>query len=1115
MEYGSGDSNNRAMFGALTPQSLLRSEGSRSANSQRDRDLITGKCMTCDSMVRWPKGLAFKIREATVVVDMARENLHLLRVLLYPEVGKHVAVISIKYIISDWVVVSPITIYKTNALIERCIKSYLASRLGGDEDSYFAREKDIPDTLPCHVTSEDNMHADNSRPDDTLQPVRIVAETPENTTNAKEASCSEFDHEGCERCFRTEDSKVPTVSNRYDTTMKSIPRPAERIDKTHVPCPNDGTINIFRPLEDYIVASFQSHDCINRSFSTKLASLGPQDPSVLGTGSVLDKKRQRAPDLMPPMGSKTPLRYLTENEACNTGDYTIRNHYKGSIPQSGDTAITNEVTALNEVNRRSPQIDWNELFQWYDLIIHVGDDWGPHMAEILSSAGLGFNSPSTDEMNHIKAELAEAQRHTRRVLLKATEGILKRPGGLLNEPSDIRFLLIILANPLLYPSSSPILGDSVRVSRAPPECLDTTKIAASASFSKNRGPLRSLGTPKNMDTGPGHHSGIIKRILGILSNLPNECHHNLVSWFSELSKVHFQRTTELVGSFVTYRLTRQNSRRRDAGHDPTGGLVPNMPSSGHGTTAALHAELSGRGQSSKFSTEKQNKVKYDDDWQIRAAARVMALLFAANNDGSRRRNDLLRHLSLEEHQNTVPVPHERTYHHRQILPTSHFYNTLLDYSDLIADFESWEAKRGKFTFCQYPFFLSIWAKIQIMEHDARRQMEIKAREAFFDSIMTRKSVNQYLVLKIRRDCLVEDSLKGVSEVVGAGGEEIKKGLRIEFKGEEGIDAGGLRKEWFLLLVRDVLNPEHGMFVYDEESHVCYFNPGSFETSDQFFLVGVVLGLAIYNSTILDVALPPFAFRKLLAAGPSSVPGSPSHAKPTMVYTLDDLAEYRPSLARGLRQLLEFDGDVEETFCRDFVADVEQYGKIHQVPLCPGGENRAVNNSNRREFVNLYVKYLLDTSVVRQFEPFKRGFYTVCGGNALSLFRPEEIELLIRGSDEPLDILSLEAVSVCENWGAPNPAETEPVIQWFWQSFRNADPKDQRKLLCFITGSDRIPAMGAANLVIKISCLGDDSLRFPIARTCFNMLSLWRYSSRTKFERLLWRAVNESEGFGLK
>lgn len=306
-----------------------------------------------------------------------------------------------------------------------------------------------------------------------------------------------------------------------------------------------------------------------------------------------------------------------------------------------------------------------------------------------------------------------------------------------------------------------------------------------------------------------------------------------------------------------------------------------------------------------------------------------------------------------------------------------------------------------------------------------------------------------------------------------------------------------------------------MFVYDDDSHFCYFNPNSFETTDQYFLVGVVLGLAIYNSTILDVALPPFAFRKLLAAAPAAAVAGGSHAKPTMSYTLEDLAEYKPVLANGLRQLLDFDGDVETTYCRDFVADVERYGEFSLVPLCPGGETRAVTNANRREFVDLYVRYLLDTAVVRQFEPFKRGFFTVCGGNALSLFRPEEIELLIRGSEEPLDIASLQAVSKNENWGVTNPPETEPVIRWFWDSFKFASAKDQRKLLSFITGSDRIPATGTANLVIKLSCLGDDSPRFPVARTCFNQLSLWRYSSREKLERMLWWAVNESEGFGLK
>ena len=134
-------------------------------------------------------------------------------------------------------------------------------------------------------------------------------------------------------------------------------------------------------------------------------------------------------------------------------------------------------------------------------------------------------------------------------------------------------------------------------------------------------------------------------------------------------------------------------------------------------------------------------------------------------------------------------------------------------SDLVADFLSWESRRAKFSFCQYPFLLSIWAKTQILEFDARRQMELKARDAFFDSIMSRRNFQQYLRLEVRRDCMVEDSLKAVGEVIGSGGEDIKKRLRISFKGEEGVDAGGLRKEWFLLLVREVFNPDHGMFAY--------------------------------------------------------------------------------------------------------------------------------------------------------------------------------------------------------------------------------------------------------------------------------------------------------------
>lgn len=172
----------------------------------------------------------------------------------------------------------------------------------------------------------------------------------------------------------------------------------------------------------------------------------------------------------------------------------------------------------------------------------------------------------------------------------------------------------------------------------------------------------------------------------------------------------------------------------------------------------------------------------------------------------------------------------------------------------------------------------------------------------------------------------------------------------------------------MLLVRSLFDPQYSMFTYDEDSNLCWFNPASFENEDQFFLVGVVLGLAIYNSTILDIHLPTACYKKLL----------------NMPVGLSDLGSFRPALKRGFDQLLEFDGDVENIFCRSFVAEIDKFGQRICIPLIPNGEHIMVTKENRQQFVSLYADFVLNTSVERQFGAFKRGFYHVCGGNALSV-----------------------------------------------------------------------------------------------------------------------------------
>ncbi|GAO14240.1 hypothetical protein UVI_02001280 [Ustilaginoidea virens] len=742
-------------------------------------------------------------------------------------------------------------------------------------------------------------------------------------------------------------------------------------------------------------------------------------------------------------------------------------------------------------------LDWDELANWYSLIINAAEGWFQVYEDICKEYTV--EPQSQRDLQLLEQELLQGQLHTQRLLLKATESLLKRPGRPITDPSDLRTLFVIMDNPLLHSNSRPFRG-FLQPEAAAPVVFPQTHPKPSK--------------PKTLPTSgllSGQHSGIVKRVIGLFSNAPADCHQQLIAWFAKIGNPRFARIKDLVSGFLSYRLLRQIDKKQHTEVDITAGLIPEMRTGRSVGGSYLHDEISSGGLSKK-KKEAEPKIAYTEDWQIRAAARVLALLFAANNAPGLRQG-----LSAQSAVSVAAVGSTRQHglSEGQLLPTSDFYNSIVDYADLVSDFESWESKRTKFSFCQYPFLMSIWAKTHILEHDARRQMQMKARDAFLDSIMTNRTFNQHLSLNVRRECLVEDSLTAVSEVIGSGSEDIKKALRITFRGEEGIDGGGLRKEWFLLLVREVFNPDHGLFQYDEDSQYCYFDPNTFETSDQFFLVGVVMGLAIYNSTILDVALPPFAFRKLLAAAPAHGLGKSSRPRPSMQYTLSDLAEYRPRVAQGLRQLLEFEGDVESTFCLDFVIDTEKFGTLVQVPLCPGGERKPVTNNNRREYVELYVRFLLETAVARQFEPFKRGFYTVCGGNAFSLFRPEEIELLIRGSDEALDIASLRAAAEYDNWNHQQPDGHVDVVGWFWETFHEATPAKQRKLLSFITGSDRIPATGASLLPIKISCLGEDCGRYPIARTCFNMISLWEYGSKQRLEGMLWRAVFESEGFGLK
>lgn len=606
--------------------------------------------------------------------------------------------------------------------------------------------------------------------------------------------------------------KGTPIRTRANSDLQSSPK----VDRHHRDPPThhsdlenrdrEGSHGVFERLENYLIAALKGIDALNTSFSThqpsvRSASSGNPPRMKMDPNAVVDSNNHAA--VFEPDAKTLLLGDLAENSSWWMTEWA---QAEGQMPSSAKEKATQDSRL---VSSRSPRINWAEVGRWYQLLLTAGSSWaerwiGKRPEQIRSEAdAVRHKRWESADLTQLEREIIDSRIHLQRTFMKAIENLLKRPRRLIKKADDTRWFFILLANPLL---SSP----GAYLPHRPAQAVNRD---ARRPSHPNEGPRPTMRDGKsshkdqNRHGGVHNHHGIVKRILGLMSNASNECHHHFISWFSRFSPSQFERIVELINGFITYRLLRQHGRKRSEAANDADDLVPSFSSAAGTTPAELHAAINNRRSPNKKPAKKKDTpTVYAEDWQIKAGSRVLSLLFMANTEGSRKSDGHSRDTRTPRHPNSVARSGRCD---NYMVPISAFYNTLLDYSDLIADFEVWESKSAKFSFCQYPFLLSIWAKIRIMEHDARRQMEVKAREAFFSSILNQRAVSQYLVLKVRRECLVEDSMRAVGESVGAGHEEIKKGLRIEFVGEEGVDAGGLRKEWFLLLVREVFDPNHG------------------------------------------------------------------------------------------------------------------------------------------------------------------------------------------------------------------------------------------------------------------------------------------------------------------
>ena len=121
----------------------------------------------------------------------------------------------------------------------------------------------------------------------------------------------------------------------------------------------------------------------------------------------------------------------------------------------------------------------------------------------------------------------------------------------------------------------------------------------------------------------------------------------------------------------------------------------------------------------------------------------------------------------------------------------------------------------------------------------------------------------HFTIKIRRDHILEDSLNALVTEQAVSDDLKRKPLRVIFHNEPAIDEGGVKKEFFQLLFKELFNPEWGMFMYNPDIRLFYFNGKSFESPLNFELIGILLGLAPTNQVILDIPILSCCYKILL------------------------------------------------------------------------------------------------------------------------------------------------------------------------------------------------------------------------------------------------------------
>ncbi|CAG4934509.1 unnamed protein product [Parnassius apollo] len=423
----------------------------------------------------------------------------------------------------------------------------------------------------------------------------------------------------------------------------------------------------------------------------------------------------------------------------------------------------------------------------------------------------------------------------------------------------------------------------------------------------------------------------------------------------------------------------------------------------------------------------------------------------------------------------------------------------------------------------------------------------KNKQEFFYSEM-RKAHARYphekLSVRVLRAELLRSSLKATRHFTVA---DWCKNFDVSFQGEQGVDWGGVRREWFSLVCAQLFDAKFGLFVPFRDSPTALVHPNPDRPPHlklkHFEFAGKLVGKCLYESA-LGGSYRQLVRARLTRSFLAQIIGLRVHYK---YFEQDDPELYLSKIKYILDTDLDAEDALELTFSEDVYDSSGHLVETHD--LVPNGSSIRVNNSNKTQYLEALAQWRLAARVRLELAAFLRGLQLLVPHHLLSIFDENELELLVCGTGE-LCAADWRAHALVAGAGR----DWQRRLAWFWAALASLSGEERARLLQFCTGCSQLPPGGfqvsaartvhtanAAGLVLGRArqsqrrgarapaavlhrLLAAAAQRIPAAptfgalptaHTCFNQLCLPDYDSYEQMVHALLWAINEGgEGFGM-